>query len=60
MVELVSAKCPSCGAALKLSKEDERTVCEYCHQTIIVDDAVACYKLKINGSVSVNGIESNY
>ena len=59
MVELVSAKCPSCGAALKLSKEDERTVCEYCHQTIIVDDAVACYKLKINGSVSVNGIESN-
>lgn len=59
MVKLVSAKCPSCGASLKLSKEDEKTRCEYCHQTIIVDDAIACYKLKISGTISVERIASN-
>lgn len=59
MVKLVSAKCPSCGASLKLSKEDDRTICDYCHQTIIVDDAIACYKLKISGTISVEGIASN-
>ena len=59
MVKLVSAKCPSCGASLKLSEEAEQTKCEYCHQTIIVDDAIACYKLKISGTVSIEGIETN-
>lgn len=59
MVKLVSAKCPSCGASLKISKEYDRTKCDYCHQTIIVDDAIACYKLKISGTISVEGIASN-
>lgn len=59
MVKLVSAKCPSCGASLKLSKEDDRTKCDYCHQTIIVDEAIACYKLKISGTISVEGISSD-
>lgn len=59
MVKLICGKCPSCGASLKLSKEDEMTKCDYCHQTIIVDDAIACYKLKINGTISVEGIASN-
>ena len=43
MVKLVSAKCPNCGAALKLSKEEEKTKCDYCHNTIIVDDAITPY-----------------
>lgn len=59
MVKLVCAKCPSCGAALKLAKAEEKVKCEYCHQTIIVDDAIACYKLKISGTVSVDGIQTN-
>ncbi len=59
MVKLVSAKCPSCGASLKLSEEDDKTECNYCHQTIIVDDAIACYKLKISGKINVEGITSN-
>lgn len=59
MVKLVSAKCPSCGSALKVSKEEERTECEYCHNIIIVDDAIACYKLKVSGNVSVEGITTN-
>lgn len=59
MVKLVSAKCPNCGASLKLSKEDEKVECEYCRNTIVVDDAIACYKLKISGNVSVEGISTN-
>lgn len=59
MVKLVSAKCPNCGASLKLSKEDEKVECDYCHNTIVVDDAIACYKLKISGKVSVEGISTN-
>lgn len=59
MEKLVSAKCPNCGASLKLSKEDEKVECEYCHNTIVVDDAIACYKLKISGNVSVEGISTN-
>lgn len=59
MVKLESAKCPNCGANLKLSKEDETVKCEYCQQTIIVDQAIACYKLKISGTVSIEGIETN-
>jgi len=59
MIKLVSAKCPSCGAALKLSKDDEKVKCEFCHNTILVDDAIACYKLKISGMVSVDGITTN-
>ena len=59
MIKLISAKCPNCGALLKLSKKDEMIKCEYCNQTIMVDDAIACYKLKISGNISVDGIESN-
>ena len=59
MIKLVSAKCPSCGATLKLSKEEEKVKCEYCHNTIIVDDAIACYKLKISGNVCVDGVTTN-
>ena len=59
MVKLVSAKCPSCGAPLKLSKEEERVECDFCHNTIIVEEAIECYKLKISGTVSVEGITTN-
>lgn len=59
MIKLVSAKCPNCCATLKLSKDDEKIECEYCHNTILVDDAIACYKFKVSGNVSVEGIATN-
>lgn len=58
-MKLVSAKCPNCGADLKLSKEAEKIECEYCNKTIIVEDAIACYKLKVTGKIDIEGIESN-
>lgn len=59
MVKLVSAKCQNCGSLLKLSKEQEKIECEYCRSTIIVDEAIACYKLIVSGNVSVQGITTN-
>jgi len=59
MVKLLSARCPSCGANLKLSSENEKVECEYCHQTILVDEAIAYYKIKVSGKVSVDGISTN-
>lgn len=59
MVKLISAKCPNCGAILKLSKEEDKVKCEYCKSTIIVDDAIACFKLKVSGNISIDGITTN-
>lgn len=59
MVKLVSAKCPNCGAALKLSKEKEKVKCEYCKNTIIVEEAIACFKLKVTGNINVDGVSTN-
>lgn len=59
VINLVSAKCPSCGAELKVSEKDTQVVCEYCRNTILVDDAIATYKLKVSGNVSVQGITTN-
>ena len=58
-MKLIDAKCPNCNAVLKLDGANEKFECEYCHHTIMVEDAVATYKLKITGSVSVDGIETN-
>ena len=56
MINLVPAKCPSCGASLELDDNLKRTECKYCKTTIIVDDAIAKYKLEISGEVKVDGI----
>lgn len=59
MTKLITAKCPNCGAILNISEGEERIKCEYCNNTIIVEDAIACYKLKVEGTISIDGIESN-
>ena len=40
MVNLVSAKCPSCGASLKIDRSLKFTKCEYCNTEIIVQEAI--------------------
>lgn len=42
---LVSAKCPRCGAILKVESVDEEHVCEACKAPFIVDRAIKLYKL---------------
>ncbi len=55
-MKLVSAKCPNCGASLDVNPKQEAAKCEYCHQAILVDDAIAKYKLEISGSVEVKNL----
>lgn len=55
-MKLVAAKCPSCGASLDVNPKQETTKCEYCNQAILIDDAIAKYKLEISGSVEVKNL----
>ena len=56
MVNLVPAKCPNCGAQLELDDNMKRAECSFCKSTIIVDNAIAKYKVEISGEVKVDGI----
>ena len=57
MVNLVPAKCPNCGAQLELDDNMKKAECSFCKSTIIVDDAIAKYKIEVSGKVEVNGIK---
>ena len=46
-MNLVVAKCPSCGAGLKVNPKIETTRCDYCKQLVIVDEAIERHKLEI-------------
>ncbi len=37
-MKLVAAKCPNCGAKIKLNKEDRIYSCDYCRYDILLDD----------------------
>ena len=53
-MKLIAARCPNCGADIEVDKNSDTTKCEYCNKKIIVDDAVAKYKLELSGSVEVS------
>lgn len=59
MVKFINAKCPSCGASLNIDNTEDRVVCDYCKNIIIVNDALEKYKLEISGNISIEGISSN-
>ena len=42
-MSLVSAKCPSCGAALKVPDDKDYVVCEFCDSSVRVREAVRLY-----------------
>lgn len=37
-MKLVTMKCPNCGAMLKIDKDKETAVCQYCNQSFYIDD----------------------
>ena len=55
-MKLKSAKCPNCNANLKVNPDSEATKCEYCKSAILVEDAIAKYKLEISGEVEIKNI----
>lgn len=56
-MKIVSAKCPSCGANIEVDENSNQTKCEFCHSTIIVEDAIKKYKVEISGTVSLKDAE---
>ena len=55
-MKLVAAKCPSCGASIEVNSKDETTKCKYCQQAILIEDAIAKYKLEISGEVEIKNL----
>ena len=39
-MKLIDAKCPYCGAALKVDSDNKNATCEYCGASLILDDEV--------------------
>ena len=57
-MKLVAAKCPNCKANIDVDKNSDTTVCEYCGSKIIVEDAIAKYKVELSGNVEVSNLTS--
>lgn len=55
-MKLKSAKCPNCGADLKVNPNNETTKCEYCKSAILIEDAIAKYKLEVSGEVEIKNL----
>lgn len=55
-MKLVAAVCPSCGAKLDVNPNEETVVCKYCSSTIIIQDAIAKYKIEISGNVEISNL----
>ncbi len=51
-MNLVSAKCPNCGADIEVDDTKTHYVCKYCKKNIIKDD-------KLLKKISINGIQTN-
>ena len=55
-MRLTSAKCPNCGADIKVNKDEEKTVCEYCNSEVLIEDAIAKLKVVVEGEVELKGV----
>ena len=58
MVKLQAAKCPQCGADIEVNVNLEKTICQYCGSTILIEDAVQKIKIEHSGTVKVDGIKN--
>lgn len=54
MIKLVPAKCPSCGGDLQVNEKLEKTICQYCGTTVLIDEAIKKYKVEFTGKVKVS------
>lgn len=55
-MKLVAAKCPSCGANIDVNPERKTTKCEYCNSKIVIEDAIAKFKIEISGEVEIKNM----
>ena len=55
-MRLTSAKCPNCGADIKVNKAEEKAVCKYCNSDVLIEDAIAKLKVVVEGEVELKGV----
>lgn len=55
-MKLVAARCPNCNANLDVNPENETMKCQYCGGAILIDDAIAKYKIEISGEIEVKNL----
>lgn len=55
-MKITAAKCPSCGASIEVDADSDRTKCGYCNSPIVVEDAIAKYKVELTGEVTVKNL----
>ena len=53
---IVPAKCTNCGANIEVDKNSDSTKCEFCKSKIIVEDAIAKYKIEVSGEVEIKNL----
>lgn len=65
MIKLKDAKCPNCGSNLEVNDKLEKTICQYCGSTVLIEEAIQKYqielsgKIEVEGKVEVDGIKTN-
>ena len=59
-IKFVAAKCPNCGSNIEVNQDDNKSKCEYCHSTILVDDAIEKLKIELTGEVEVKNMPKFY
>ena len=57
MISLKAARCPSCGADIEVNPELEKSICQFCGSTILIQDAIAKIKVEHSGTIKVDGIQ---
>lgn len=55
-MKLVAAKCPNCGSSIEVDPNNETMKCDYCRSAILIDEAIAKYKIEISGEVEIKNI----
>ena len=57
-MELVNAKCPNCKAEIQVNKDLEKTICQYCGETVSIKEALELADAKETG-IKVDGVKSD-
>ena len=47
-MNMVNGKCPNCGASIKLDKDKDAGICEYCGTAFVTEKAIINYGTYIN------------
>ena len=54
---LVNAKCPNCGANIKIDTDKEAGICEFCGSAFITEKAISNYNITNNYSIQNSTVQ---